>query len=202
MFYRFRIAFGLALALSLITVFAVFAKGGFSFIAIKGVALKEEVRVVDQNLTTDFFAFANFYEDKAESPADPGTGYEITRYYVDGKRETAFDQLHYYPDTGFVYYDGIVNGSSEYDDHWYTANPDMRALFETALNTQLRLVELGNPEAAQALVPPADPAQSLDQRQTNIFSVQPASVILIVIAVSLALGIASALVKSRKLSIH
>ena len=144
MFSRFRIAAGLALLLALFTSLTVLAKGSFAFISITGPDLKEAVRVSDPALTTDPFVFADFFQDRTEAPDDPGIGYEITRYYVDGNRESAFDKLHYYPDTGFVYYDGIVDGSSEYDGKWYTANPHIKTTFESALLTQLRLVALGN----------------------------------------------------------
>lgn len=134
MFSRIRIAFGLALLLTLITSITVAAKGGFSFISISGPNLKDEVRATDSALTADFFAFADFYRNKVEAPVDPGPGYEVTRYYVDGKREVAFDHLHYYPDAGFVYYDGIINGSSEYDGEWYTAKPEIKTIFESTLS--------------------------------------------------------------------
>jgi hypothetical protein len=134
MSFRIRSAIGLGLLLALVTSLTVFAKGGFTFISIAGPGLEEAVRSTDKNLTEDYFAFANFYLDKVEAPASPGVGYEITRYYVDGKRETPFDRLHYYPASGFVYYDGIVNGSSEYDGEWYTANPNIQTVFESALS--------------------------------------------------------------------
>jgi hypothetical protein len=118
----------------------VFAKGGFSFITITGADLKDVVRVTDKSLTISFFAFANFYEDRTDAPADPGVGYEITRYYIDGKREIAFDSLHYYPEAGFVFYDGIINGESEYDDEWYTADPEIKTVFESALTAQIKPV--------------------------------------------------------------
>jgi hypothetical protein len=134
MFTHIRVALGLALLISLISPVRAFAKGGFDFIAISGSRLKEEVRVNEPALTEDFFSFANFYEDKTKAPADPGEGYEILRYYVDGKREIIFDRLHYYPETGFVFYDGIENGESEYDGAWYTANPETKTIFESALS--------------------------------------------------------------------
>jgi len=134
MFFRIRIALGLAVLLTLITSITAFAKGAFSFIAVTGANLKEEVRVTDPALTTDFFAFADFFQNKIEVPANPGAGYDITRYYIDGKREIAFDRLHYYPESGFVFYDGIVNGSSEYDGKWYTAKPEIKTVFENALS--------------------------------------------------------------------
>jgi hypothetical protein len=136
MFTHTRVAFGLALLLSLISSMTAFAKGGFDFIAISGPDLREALRVTDTALTEDFFTFANFYEDKTKAPADPGQGYEILRYYVDGKHEIIFDRLHYYPETGFVFYDGIENGESEYDGEWYTANPEIKTVFEAALFIQ------------------------------------------------------------------
>jgi hypothetical protein len=133
MISRIRNAVGLAFLLALITSVSVFAKGGFSFISITGPGIGEEVRATDLKLTEDFFAFADFYRHRIEAPAEPGPGYEITRYYVDGKREIAFDQLHYYSSTGFVFYDGIVNGDSEYDGEWYSANTAVKAVFESSL---------------------------------------------------------------------
>jgi hypothetical protein len=133
MFSRIRIASGLALLLALVSSIAVAAKGGFSFISISGPNLKDEVRATDSALTDDFFAFWDFYLSEVKAPVEPGPGYEITRYYVDGTREIAFDHLHYYPDAGFVYYDGIINGSSEYDGEWYTARPDIKTIFESTL---------------------------------------------------------------------
>lgn len=137
MFTRIRVAFGFAFMAAIFISVTAFAKGGFSFIGIRGADLKEELRVSDLALTEDFFAFANFYEDKTEAPADPGLGYEITRYYIDNNLSVAFDQLHYYPYTGFVYYDGISGGgSSEYDGKWYTAKPEIKTVFESALLNQ------------------------------------------------------------------
>jgi hypothetical protein len=131
---RIRVAIGLAFVAILTATITAFAKGGFSFVAITGSGLKDEIRSTDPALTEDFFAFADFYRDKTSEPANPGTGYEITRYYIDSKREIVFDRLHYYPKTGFVYYDGIVNGSSEYDGEWYTAKPEIRRVFKSALS--------------------------------------------------------------------
>jgi hypothetical protein len=136
MWIRIRMALGFALMALLVTALPAFAKGGFSFITITGPNLEEEIRLSDPALTEDFFAFADFYRDQTNAPADPGAGYEITRYYLDGNREIAFDHLHYYPETGFVYYDGIVNGSSEYDGEWYTAGTTIKSAFENALSVR------------------------------------------------------------------
>ena len=152
MFSRIRLAFGLTLVLSLMTSITVFAKGSFSFITVTGPDLKETVRISDPVLTHDFFAFADYYRDKTEAPADPGAGYEIQRYYVTNGREVPFDRLHYYPDTGFVYYDGIVNGSSEYDGEWYTAKPEIKTVFEDALPKHGQsAAPASQPESVQAV---------------------------------------------------
>jgi hypothetical protein len=133
MFTRIRIVLVCALLTAMFATVSVFAKGGFAFITISGADLKETLRTTHGELTRDFFAFADFYRNKSDAPADPGIGYEITRYYVDNSREVAFDQLHYYPETGFVFYDGIVSGSSEYDGKWYTANAAIKTAFEHVL---------------------------------------------------------------------
>ncbi|HET9914128.1 MAG TPA: hypothetical protein VFQ13_19700 [Anaerolineales bacterium] len=176
MFFRVRVALGIASLITLITSIAAFAKGGFSFISITGGNLKEELRVTDPDLTTDFFAFADFSTDRTKAPADPGTGYEITRYYIDGKRETAFDRLHYYPETGFVYYNGIVNGSSEYDGEWYTAKPEIRKTFESVLPGRVKSVE---PVAQQ-------PVPASQQQQSNASNLPTQTILLIVITTALA----------------
>jgi len=48
--------------------------------------------------------------------------------------------LHYYPQSGgsggYVYYDGLLNGSSEYDGNWFTASPEGDAAFRSLLTAQ------------------------------------------------------------------
>jgi len=58
--------------------------------------------------------------------------------YVENSKGIPFDELHYYPYTGYVFYDGIVNGSSEYDGKWYTANPPVNEPFRAALAERAR----------------------------------------------------------------
>ena len=136
MFIRVRIAIGFALAAILMISIPASAKGGFDFITITGPRLKEPLQVTDTRLTKGFFTFANFYEDKTEAPGDPGPGYEITRHYKQGIGNIVFDRLHYYPESGFVFYDGIENGDSEYDGEWYIASPDIRTIFDSVLMVQ------------------------------------------------------------------
>lgn len=159
MFTRFRIAFASALLAAMIISISASAKGGFAFITIVGANLKETVRTADRELTHDFFAFADFYRSMSDAPADPGVGYEITRYYIDNNREVAFDKLHYYPDTGFVFYDGMVNGSSEYDGKWYTAKTEIKPIFESKLPE----TALAEPSSGKAVEPAqvGQPAQQV-----------------------------------------
>lgn len=132
----------LLLILALLTVFStslVFAKGDFTYLSVKGPGLSGELTVTNPALTTDFFAFADFSEGAVDTPADPGEGYQIIRVQVENNKDVPFDLLHYYPYTGFVYYDGVVNGSSEYDKKWYTANPSAKEPFLSALEQRARL---------------------------------------------------------------
>lgn len=141
----FRYVLVTVLILSLLAPISVSAKGGFDYIAVTGPGLQEEIQITDEALTRDFFAFANFYENRTEAPAAPGPGYEITRYYLQGVGSVAFDQLHYYPETGLVYYDGIAGGgSSEYDGGWYTAEPEIKSAFESALSSSIKQVALSD----------------------------------------------------------
>jgi hypothetical protein len=134
----------LALVLSLIFPAGwVSAKGNFDYLAVKGPGITGEINITNPALTADFFVFADFTQGEVPVPADPGQGYEVVRVYVEmtnGKPSpTPFDQLHYYPYTGYVFYDGLVNGSSEYDGKWYAANPSAEAPFRAALAERARL---------------------------------------------------------------
>lgn len=120
-----------------------FAKGEFDYITIEGPGITGELNVTNPALTTDFFAFADFSKGEVPPPADPGEGYQVLRVYVvtenDKPAPTPFDQLHYYPYTGFVYYDGLVSGSSEYDGKWYAANPAAEEPFRATLAERAQL---------------------------------------------------------------
>ena len=120
----------------------VFAKGNFDYITIKGPGITGEIDVTNPALTGDFFAFTDF-TNEVPPPADPGQGYQVVRVFVetvDSKpSDHPFDQLHYYPYTGYVFYDGLVEGSSEYDGRWYAANPSANEPFRAVLAERARL---------------------------------------------------------------
>ena len=112
---------------------SVFAKGPFTYLTIKGPGISGDISVTDPAML-DFFAFADFSKGGIDAPANLGEGYEVTRSFVDENDNVQnFDMLHYYPDTRYVYYDGLIGGSSEYDKQWYVARPDVEAGFQSAL---------------------------------------------------------------------
>lgn len=119
------------------------AKGSFDYLTIKGPGITGEINITNPALTADFFIFADFSRGEVTPPADPGEGYQVVRVYVltenDKPSPKPFDQLHYYPYTGYVYYDGLVGGSSEYDGKWYTANPAAEGPFRDALAQRAQL---------------------------------------------------------------
>lgn len=181
MFPRIRVALGVALLVTLMISIPAFAKGNFAFISIAGPNLTETVRSTDPALTTDFLAFFDF-SDRVDVPKEPGPGYLVTRYYIDGSHETPFDQLHYYPAAGLVYYDGIVNGGSEYDGKWYTARPEIRAAFEKALPGDGKSIE---PAVQQPVTAPEKPASG-----TSVFPSQAVTLIAAIAGLVLALTLA------------
>jgi len=194
MFSRLRIAFGLALLLTLMISITVFAKGNFSFITITGPDIKEPIRSTDPALITDFFAFADFTQSLTAAPVNPGMGYEITRYYIDSGKESAFDQLHYYPDTGFVYFDGLVGGSSEYDGKWYTANTGIKEAFMKALPAAM----IATSQPVEKEAEQVQPKTANVQNQTNRLTAQiPLTVSIIALAGFVILAV---VVRRRKVS--
>ncbi len=121
----------------------VFARGNFDYITVKGPGITGEINITNHTLTDDFFAFADFTQGDVPPPADPGQGYQVIRIHLeivdDKPTDRLFDQLHYYPYSGYVYYDGLVEGNSEYDGKWYTANPAAAAPFRAVLAERARL---------------------------------------------------------------
>jgi hypothetical protein len=48
--------------------------------------------------------------------------------------------LYYYPDSGYVFYDGLIgDASSEYDGKWYIADPNVESKFRAVLAERARL---------------------------------------------------------------
>jgi hypothetical protein len=139
--FPMKIAFRVGLLLLAATFFAVcapvFGKGSFDKVVIAGpgidsVDVTEAARVGALGLVTLMNVPVAI-----EPPVDLSAGYELTRYFVDGSDYQVFDQAIYYPDilgTGYVYYVGIVNGSSEYDGNWYRATVEGDAAMRAILS--------------------------------------------------------------------
>lgn len=114
------------------------AKGPFDYISVKGPGIIGDIIITDPALT-GFFSFADFSAGPIPAPADPGQGYQIVRAYVVEDKDQPFDQLEYYPYTGYVHYIGLAEGSSEYDNNWYAADPAADAPFRSALKKRAEL---------------------------------------------------------------
>jgi len=106
------------------------AKGRFERVTIVEEGSTAEILVTDVALL-DFFSFSEFPKQALAQAQKPTTrAYVVTRggFTADGVYH-AFDRLHYYPSespghSGFVYYDGLVSGRSEYDQKWYAASAE------------------------------------------------------------------------------
>lgn len=115
------------------------ANGEFTYVTVRGPGVVGELTVSNPILTQEFFAFADFSQESVTAPADAGDGFIVTRTYVIEGKEQPFDQLQYYPYTGFVYYIGVADGTSEYAGKWYAANPSAKEPFLHALKEQAKL---------------------------------------------------------------
>ncbi|MDO9087945.1 MAG: hypothetical protein Q7U53_17190 [Anaerolineaceae bacterium] len=117
------------------------AKGNFIKITISGGQLTSEIDITDPSLL-EFFSFSYFPDSRTQDPM-LGEGYLITRYDQQNKDESfhAVDILYYYPSKtgsgGYVFYDGLINGSSEYDGKWYIASAEGDLAFRNILATNI-----------------------------------------------------------------
>jgi len=121
----------------LIGLFAVIltsAKGFFPTIKITDMATDTVIEIAgdDHDLLLEFFLFDRCAPVSADE-LNLENGYEIQRGSVLMGIFEPFDMLVYYPSEdgkrGYIHYIGLVNargvsdGSSEYDNRWYYANP-------------------------------------------------------------------------------
>jgi hypothetical protein len=107
------------------------AKGPPQKVTISGGDLAGEIEITDDETVLNALSMMTL-EDydtlTAEAPEGiSGDGFLITRFYEDPPgRYFPFDQVRYYPDPegrrGYLFYVGIVNGSSEYDGMWFRAS--------------------------------------------------------------------------------
>jgi hypothetical protein len=103
------------------------AKGNFDKILVfAGISACIEV---DDPSLSGFFSFSDFSE-RQSWPAAPGEGWLIARYASDQNtgEPVPVDHIWIYPPSShsgpLVYYQGLVNGSSEYDGKLFEGNPE------------------------------------------------------------------------------
>jgi len=130
----------LVAALALFAAAPAAAKGPAEMIRISGPGLDGHQTLREpEALDSLSLAALEDFTRPIEAPQQVGPGYTITRYY-DTNEWTPWDQVIYYPDpqggAGRIFYVGIFNGWSEYDGHWFAANPQSEALLLDWLEQQ------------------------------------------------------------------
>jgi hypothetical protein len=126
----------LILALSLTAVPAE-AMGKFDLIVMESEGLS--FQVFDSEFL-DFYAFSNFTEANISALPSMEEGILVTRYSpVDDVYIEPYDQLIYYPSAngsgGYVFYVGLMDGSSDYDQKWYQGNPEAEMMINNTFNS-------------------------------------------------------------------
>lgn len=123
---------------------SVFAKGAAERIVITGPTLGEEIIVDDAEMTRllSMGQVEAFGEGEIPEPENLGEEwYELARQYepTPGQFQT-FDRLQYHPNPdggrGYIFYVGIVNGSSGYDNNWYYVTTAGEAAIRRVLSGQ------------------------------------------------------------------
>ena len=126
------------LSLCLLPIQAALAGGGccFTKVSITSLDTGRVAVLTGPSLTagydvSTFWSFADFAQPAAK-PARSGPAYEVNR---DG-----WDHLRYYPSAGgapgVVYYEGLYNGSSEYDHQWFVVPPEQDAALRQVMQVQ------------------------------------------------------------------
>lgn len=139
-----RTRIGLVVLLSLLIALALpglaSAKGPAQRITIVGPGLEGELEIVNDAALLNALSMTMLedFMQPVDPPARPAPGFEITRFYeANTGGYVPFDVVVYHPapegEPGAIYYDGIVNGSSEYDGRWFRTNPKGEAALREAL---------------------------------------------------------------------
>jgi WD40 repeat protein len=107
------------------------AKGPWGKVEISGEGLSGVVEITDPQLLNDLSIgiFQDLALGSIDTPEVVGGGYKMLRGWDNEQGVfTPFDLVHYYADPrggpGYLYYDGLVNGGSEFDHHWYRVTPE------------------------------------------------------------------------------
>jgi WD40 repeat protein len=140
------------------------AKGSWSKVEISGAGLSGVVEVTDPQLLDAFemTTFQDFDQGTIDPPEIIGGGYKILRGWDDPSGHfLAFDEVVYYSDPaggrGYLYYAGIINGSSEYDHRWYRVSADGEAAMQTFFADQGVTIDAAKLAPARVLYGHTDP---------------------------------------------
>ena len=118
------------------------AKGSPARVIITGAGMETPLEITDPAILQDFGIYGfEVVSQRLEASANPGEGYQITRFILDKGKYLEWDRLVYYPQpsgqTGLVFYEGMRQPamSSEFDGYWYAVSPEgekamRRVLFE------------------------------------------------------------------------
>lgn len=116
------------------------AKGMSDRIVISSPALSEDIIVEDESMLSALYLMAKFADGEIDEPDDIDVGYELKRQSSHDGTYTGFDIVYYYPSTsdksGYVYYLGIVDGSSTLDRKWYDVRPEAELAMQYILSSQ------------------------------------------------------------------
>ncbi len=143
----------LAIGIVLLSSNPAMAKGTFAKLVISGGRLTSGIEVTDPALL-GFMSLSDFSRAKTQRPDSVGDGYIVTRFEQDNAGVfIAWDRLRYYPNSsgsgGSIFYEGLINGASEYDQQWYLASPEADAAMRQVLATSTS----NSPAPAQSILP-------------------------------------------------
>jgi len=127
---KLLVPFAAALAIALIATSLASAKGNFTTVVVMRLGTGE-LRIVHDPDLVGFFALSDFTKGSREV-TNPGStyadSYELTRVGEgEGGGLFAIDRVRYVPpgssQLGYIFYEGLINGSSEYDGKWFPTTP-------------------------------------------------------------------------------
>ena len=164
------------------------AKGPADMITISGPGLPGIIEITDRATLAllPMFAPADIEFNNRNGIPEPTVdeGYELVRYFQQGRMLRAIDMAHYYPNpsagVGYVFYDGFVNPgmSTEFDGKWYPATAKGDAVMQQLI------------------------AQHSDRLLPTIGAAAPPAVRLLVITGSLSLLLIGSIARHRSIHRH
>jgi hypothetical protein len=159
----------------LLAVLPVNAKGQASRIILTGPSLEGD-KVLTQPLLVSALSMGSledFLTGAIEEPVDKGeTYYDLERQFqVSTDKFQTIDRVRFYPgegsQPGYVYYLGLENGWTEYDEKWFFARPEATAAFKTAFDPNARPYLVLMPDNGHLLM--ADPVTLADVADIELF---------------------------------